>query len=99
MKQTKVAIIIETNTALRTLKENLDLYPTGDNPTKQEIEIWKQSRKVQLEEWTNAKKGQQNMMLAIIGQCDKATKAQVKAHTNFATVMGDGTILNFIEIL
>ena len=39
------------------------------------------------------------MMLAIIGHCDKATKAQFKAHANFSTIMDQRTILNFIEIL
>ena len=39
------------------------------------------------------------MMMTILGQCDKPTKAQVKAHPDFPNIMDEGRILDFIEVL
>ena len=40
-KETKVAIIIKTNTPLGTIKDFMDDYPTGADVNKQNIEVWK----------------------------------------------------------
>ena len=39
------------------------------------------------------------MMMAILGQCDEPTKAQVKEDEDFANIMNEGRILDFIQIL
>ena len=98
-KETKVAIIIKTNTPLGETEDFMDAYPKGANLNNQNVEVWKQKTKGQQEEWNDAVKGQQNMMAAILGHCDKATKAQVKAHLDFATIMNDRKNLDFIEVL
>ena len=98
-KQTKVAIIIETSTPLGTIKNFIDAYPTGADATKQNIKVWKQKTKGQQEEYNGAVRGQQDMMMAILGQCDKPTTTQVKAHPEFSNIMNGGSILDFIEVL
>ena len=95
----RVAIIIETNTSLGTIKDFINAYSEGAAATKQAIKIWEQKAKGQQEEFNGAVKGQQDMMMIILGQCDKPTKAQVKAHPDFPTIMDEGRILDFIEVL
>ena len=65
-KQTRVAIIIETNTPLGTIKDFIDVYPEGAAATKQAIKIWEQKTKGQQEEFNGAVKGQQDMMMIIL---------------------------------
>ena len=98
-KQTRVAIIIETNTLLGTIKNFTNAYPAGADATKQNIKVWEQKAKGQQEEFNGAVRGQQGMMMTILGQCDEPTKAQVKANQDFANIMAEGRILDFIEVI
>ena len=81
------------------IKDFMGAYPTRADATDHNIEVWKQKTKGQQEEYNGAVKGQQNMMMVILGQCDKPTKAQVKAHQDFANIRAEGRILDFIEVL
>jgi len=99
-KQTKVAMILITKRPLGTIKNYINAYPTGaaaaDEAT---VKIWEQKAKGQQEEFNAAVKGQQDMMMAILGQCNEATRAQVEADEDFATILNDRKILDFIQFL
>ena len=84
---------------LGTIKNFINAYPQGAAATEQAVKIWEQKAKGQQEEFNAAVKGQQDMMMAILGQCDEPTKAQVEADEDFATIMNEGRILDFIQIL
>ena len=98
-KQTRVAIIIVTNMPLGTTENFINAYPEGTAAMEQAIKIWEQKAKGQQEEFNAAVKGQQDMMMAILGQCDEPTKAQVQADEDFANIMNEGRILDFIQVL
>ena len=62
------------------------------------IKIWEQKGKGQQEKFNAAVKEQQDMMMAILGQCNETTKAQVEADGDFVTIINEGRILDFIQI-
>ena len=92
-------MILITKRPLGTIKNYIDAYPKGAAATEQAVKIWEQKTKGQQEEFNAAVKGQQDMMIAILGKCDEPPKAQVKADEDFATIMNEGRILDFIQIL
>ena len=99
-KQTKVALILISKTPLGTMEENIDPYPTGADAQNEGIcKVWEQKAKSQQDEYNAAKKGQQDMITVILGQCDKPTREQVKAAEDFADVLDEGRILDFLRIL
>ena len=75
-KQTKVAMILITKRPLGTIKNYIDAYPTGvDANDKGIVKVWEQKAKGQRDEYNAAKKGQQDMITVILGQCNEATRA------------------------
>ena len=99
-KQTKVAMILITKTLLGTIKNCIDPYSTGaDANDKGIVKVWEQKAKGQRDEYNAAKKGQQDMITVILGQCDEATRAQVEADGKFADILNEGRILDFIWVL
>ena len=67
-------MILITKTLLGTIKDFINAYPTGtDAADEATVKIWEQKAKGQQEEFNAAKKGQQDMMMVILGQCDEAT--------------------------
>ena len=84
---------------LVTIENLINAYPERAAAMEQAVKIWEQKAKGQQEEFNAAVKGQQDMMMAILGQCDEPTKAQVQAHEDFANIMDEGRILDFIEVL
>ena len=76
----------------------INAYPAGADATKQNIKVWEQKAKGQQEEFNGVARGQQDMMTTILRQCDEPTKAQAKAHPDFATIMDEGRVLNFIKV-
>ena len=93
-------MILITKTPLGAIEDYIDAYPTGAAATDQAaVKIWEQKAKGQQEEFNAAVKGQQDMMMAIFGQRDEATKTQVKADKDFVTIMNEERILDFIQIL
>ena len=99
-KQTKVAMILITKWPLGTIKDFINAYPTGaDANNKATVKIWEQKAKGQQEEFNAAVKGQQDMMTVILGQCNEATRVQVKSDEEFVDTLNDRKILDFIRIL
>ena len=67
-------MILISKTPLGTVEENIDAYPTGADTTNEGIcKVWEQKAKSQQDEFNAAKKGQQDMITVILGQCNKAT--------------------------
>ena len=78
----------------------INAYPTGADATNEGIcKVWEQKAKSQQDEFNPAKKGQQDMITVILGQCDKATWAQVEADEEFGDILDEGRILDFLRIL
>ena len=99
-KQTKVAMILITKRPLGIIKDFIDAYPTGaDANNKATVKIWEQKAKGQQKEFQEAKKGQQDMITVILGQCNETTWAQVEADEEFGDILDEGRILDFIRIL
>ena len=99
-KQTKVAMILISKTPLGTMEENIDAYPTGADANNEGIcKVWEQKAKSQRDEFNAAKKGQQDMITVILGQCDEPTREQVRAAEGFAAILNEGRILDFLRIL
>ena len=99
-KQTKVALILISKTPLGTMEQNIDPYPTGADAQNEGIcKVWEQKAKSQRDEFNAAKKGQQDMMTVILGQCDEPTREQVRAAEGFADILNEGRILDFLRVL
>ena len=99
-KQTKVAMILMSKRPLGTIEANVDAYPTGADAQNEGIcKLWELKAKTQREEYVAAKKGQQDMITVILGQCDDPTRAQVEADEDYADILKEGRILDFLRIL
>ena len=73
-KQTKVAMILISKRPLGTMEDYIDDYPTGADANNEGIvKVWEQKAKSQQDEFNAAKKGQQDMIKVILGQCNEAT--------------------------
>ena len=82
------------------MEENIDAYPTGADANNEGIcKVWEQKAKSQRDEYNAAKKGQQDMITVILGQCDEPTREQVRAAEGFAAILNEGRILDFLRIL
>ena len=99
-KQTKVAMILISKRPLGTVEDYINAYPTGADANNEGIvKVWEQKAKSQQDEFNAAKKGQQDMITVILGQCDEATQAQVEADEEFGDILDEGRILDFLCIL
>ena len=93
-------MILISKTPLGTMEENIDAYPTGADANNEGIcKVWEQKAKSQRDEYNAAKKGQQDMITVILGQCDEPTREQVRAAKGFAAILNEGRILDFLRIL
>ena len=73
-KQTKVAMLLMSKRPLGTIEANVDAYPTGADANNKGIcKVWEQKAKSQRDKYIGAKKGQQDMITVILGQCDEPT--------------------------
>ena len=82
------------------MEQNIDPYPTGADAQNEGIcKVWEQKAKSQRDEFNAAKKGQQDMMTVILGQCDEPTREQVRAAEGFADILNEGRILDFLRVL
>ena len=67
-------MILINKRPLGTMEDYIDPYPTGaDVNNKGIVKVWEQKAKSQQDEFNAAKKGQQDMITVILGQCDEAT--------------------------
>ena len=67
-------MILMSKRPLGTIKANVDAYPTGADAQNEGIcKVWELKAKGQREEYMAAKKGQQDMITVILGQCDDPT--------------------------
>ena len=67
-------MILISKRPLGRMEDNIDPYPTGADAQNEGIcKVWEQKAKSQQDEFNGAKKGQQDMITVILGQCDKAT--------------------------
>ena len=69
-------MIIITNTPLGTIKNFINAYPQGAAAAEQAVKFWEQKAKGQQEEFNATVKGQQDMMMVILGQCDEPESRQ-----------------------
>ena len=67
-------MILISKRPLGTMEAYINPYPTGaDAANKGICKVWEQKAKSQQDEFNGAKKGQQDMITVILGQCDEAT--------------------------
>ena len=82
------------------MEDYINNYLTGADANNEGIvKVWEQKAKGQRDEYNAAKKGQQDMTTVILGQCNEATQAQVEADAEFADILNEGRILDFIWVL
>ena len=67
-------MILISKRPLGTMEDYIDDYPTGADANNEGIvKVWEQKAKSQQDEFNAAKKGQQDMITVILGQCDEET--------------------------